>query len=63
MNLYTRQPQIEPFEILYPDGDGKPMTESAPTRDYLIYRQTMELSATRIAEALGLTVEGVETGE
>ncbi|NEN96501.1 MAG: Uma2 family endonuclease [Moorea sp. SIO3I7] len=24
-------------EIFYPDSDGKPMTESDPTRDYLIY--------------------------
>jgi Uma2 family endonuclease len=25
------------LEIIYPDGDGQPMTESDPTRDYLIY--------------------------
>jgi hypothetical protein len=24
-------------EIIYPDSDGKPMAESDPTRDYLIY--------------------------
>lgn len=25
------------FELFYPDADGKPMAESDPTRDYLIY--------------------------
>ena len=34
MNLSTR---ISAPEIIYPDGDGQPMTESDPTRDYLIY--------------------------
>jgi Uma2 family endonuclease len=34
MNLSTTQLD---FEIVYPDGDGRPMTESDPTRDYLIY--------------------------
>jgi Uma2 family endonuclease len=34
MNLTTKVPE---FELVYPDGDGKPMTESDPTRDYLIY--------------------------
>ncbi|NJP08067.1 MAG: Uma2 family endonuclease [Leptolyngbyaceae cyanobacterium RU_5_1] len=34
MNLST--PPLD-FEIIYPDGDGQPMTESDPTRDYLIY--------------------------
>ncbi|PZV07128.1 MAG: hypothetical protein DCF22_22535 [Leptolyngbya sp.] len=28
---------ISDLEIIYPDGDGQPMTESDPTRDYLIY--------------------------
>ena len=34
MNLST---SISDLEIIYPDGDGQPMTESDPTRDYLIY--------------------------
>ncbi|HEY9906676.1 MAG TPA: Uma2 family endonuclease [Thermosynechococcaceae cyanobacterium] len=34
MTLSTRSPAIE---IGYPDGDGQPMSESDPTRDYLIY--------------------------
>ena len=34
MNLTTNPLE---FELVYPDGDGKPMTESDPTRDYLIY--------------------------
>jgi Uma2 family endonuclease len=34
MNLTTNSLE---FELVYPDGDGKPMTESDPTRDYLIY--------------------------
>ncbi len=29
--------QLNPDRIIYPDGDGQPMTESDATRDYLIY--------------------------
>ena len=70
MNLYTRQPPIEPFEIVYPDGDGQPMTESDPTRDYLIYcvealniyfqqRSDVYISGNLFRLAMGMSVEQV----
>lgn len=33
----TTIPLSSPFEVVYPDSDGSPMTESDITRDYLIY--------------------------
>lgn len=29
--------QLSPDEVFYPEGDGLPMAESDPTRDYLVY--------------------------
>ncbi len=33
----TTPPLSSRFEVVYPDSDGSPMTESNITRDYLIY--------------------------
>jgi hypothetical protein len=41
-------------EIVYPDSDGKPMAESDPARDYLIYVK-------QVANTLSLSVDEVRS--